>query len=188
MCHWTTRNQPRQGPAKPWPQDVDDFDVRAFADVVQQTGAGYVIFTSSWGPEYLPAPIQAIEDILPGRTSERDLISEIADALEGRGIKLMLYYHSGYPCYHAIDEEWWHAVGGDKADKAAFHDHLCRIVAEVGERYGRKVAGWFFDGAQRYYDPHKDGELLVKTIRAQDSLPWSRGIKRLRETIGTLTR
>ena len=170
MFHWTTRNQPRQGTAKPWPQDVDDFDVRAFADVVQQTGAGYVIFTSSWGPQYLPAPIRAIENILPGRTSERDLIGDIADALEGRGIRLMLYYHSGYPCYHAVDEAWWRAVGGDQADKTTFHDHFCRIVAEVGERYGSRVAGWFFDGAQRYYDPHYDDTPAVGPNHA----PWRR--------------
>ena len=168
FCHWTTRNQPPRGPAKPWPRDVDDLDVVGYAARMQEMGAGYVIFTSSWGPQYFPAPIQAIEELVPGRTSQRDLIADLAEALGAHDIPLLLYYHSGYPCYHAEDEVWWHAMGGYEADKNAFFEHWCAIIREIAERYGKRVAGWFFDGANRYYDPHYDGTPIVGPNHA----PW----------------
>lgn len=156
MFQWTNRSQPRRGPKKAWPQVVDDFDVDAFVSMILETGASYVIWTSSWGPQYIPAPIRAVEQVLPGRTSQRDLMGEMMDALGEHGIKLMLYYHAGYDCYHSIDREWFGAMGGYKMDKTEFFINYCAILSEMGERYGTRLAGWFIDGAHRLYDPHYD--------------------------------
>jgi hypothetical protein len=168
MFQWTNRSEPRRGIKKPWPQTVDDFDVDRFTEMILETGASYVIWTSSWGPQYVPAPIASIDRLLPGRTSERDLIGEMMDVLGRHGIRVMLYYHSGYDCYHSIDREWFQAMGGYKADKTEFFTHFCEIVTEMGMRYGKRLAGWFFDGALRYYDPHYDGSPLVGPGHA----PW----------------
>lgn len=156
MFQWTNRSEPRRGAKKPWPQAVDDFDVNLFTEMILETGAAYVMWTSSWGPQFIPAPIRSVDRLLPGRTSERDLMGEMMDSLGKHGIKLMLYYHSGYDCYHSIDREWFTAMGGYKADKTEFFINFCSIIGEMGERYGEKLAGWFFDGAQRYYDTHYD--------------------------------
>ena len=40
---------------------IDDFNVEKFADMVQSTGAGYVIWSATWRTYYFPAPIQSIE-------------------------------------------------------------------------------------------------------------------------------
>jgi hypothetical protein len=140
MFHWETRTQPRRGPQKPFPDAVHDLDVDSLAAMVQQTGAGYVIFTSIHGVHWFPAPIQAIEKILPGRTCQRDLIGDLADALNERGIRLMLYYCSG-----GSEKAWARASGYDKKDKTEYYRNLCAIFTEIGQRYGNKIAGYWFD-------------------------------------------
>jgi len=113
--------------------------------MIQGAGAGYVIWSATWRTYYFPAPIQAIERIMPGRTSKRDLIGELADALNHRGIRLMLYYHCGYG-----DREWQtrnfgvtdpNQIGTD----ALFRKNWIAIVTEVGERYRNRLVGWFID-------------------------------------------
>ena len=147
FIHWTSSKSddtsatwPRRGPRKPFPANVEAFDADAFAAMVSRTGAGYVIFTSTWADHCFPAPIRAIDRVLPGRTSKRDLLMDIANALEKYGVKLMLYYHLGIS-----DPEWW------KATEEHFVDNWCAIVSEVGQRYRSKLAGWWFDGGEAYY-------------------------------------
>jgi hypothetical protein len=144
MFQWGEWGYPEHGEAKPWPKMIDDFDVEKFADMVQSTGAGYVIWSATWRGYYFPAPIQDIERIMPGRTSKRDLIGELADALNRRGIKLVLYYngsalsHQQPPNFGTTDPN---QIGTD----ALFRKNWIAIVTEVGERYGSRVAGWFID-------------------------------------------
>ena len=145
MFQWGEWGYPEHGEGKPWPKMIDDFNVGKFADMVQSTGAGYVIWSATWRTYFFPAPIQAVERIMPGRTSKRDLIGEVADALNQRGIRLMLYYHCGYG-----DREWQtrnfgttdpNQIGTD----ALFRRNWIGIMTEVGERYGSRLAGWFID-------------------------------------------
>lgn len=143
MFQWGEWGYPDHGEAKPWPKMIDDFNVEKFADMVQSTGAGYVIWSATWRTYHFPAPIQAIERIMPSRTSKRDLIGELADALNRRGIKLMLYYHCGYG-----DREWQTRNFGTNDAKqigtnALFRKNWIAIITEVGERYGSRLAGWF---------------------------------------------
>ena len=142
--HWTVRTQPRRGPQKPFPDAVRDFDVNAFADMVKETGAGYIIFTSTHAPHWFPAPIQTIERILPGNTCQRDLIGDMADALNERGIKLILYYPGG----RSEDDTraiQWGSASGWKKDRTQYFNNFCDIFTEIGQRYGNRVAGYWFD-------------------------------------------
>ena len=157
MFHWTAQTQPRYGPQKPYWEAVRDFDVNAFADMVMETGAGYVIFTACHAQQYFPAPIQTLEKILPGRTCQRDLIGEIADALNERGVKLILYYHQGLG-----DTPWLKASGFYNKDKTQFYNNVCSLLTEVGERYGKKVAGYWFDDR----NPLQPFERLYKAAKA----------------------
>jgi len=61
-------------------------------NMVRATGAGYVIFTVNHADPHCPAPIRSWEKYHSGWTTKRDLIGEIADALQARGIRLMLYF------------------------------------------------------------------------------------------------
>ena len=156
MFQWTNRATPPKGAIKPWEEKVNDFDLDGFVSMVEESGAAYVLWSVTWGEQYISAPIQSLDEIIKGRTTKRDLLGEMADALHARGIKLIFYYHYGYDCNHSIDADWMKASGGYKADKTEFYKNWMAIVSEIGDRYGDKLHGWWFDGGQRYYNCHFD--------------------------------
>ncbi|HAR65964.1 MAG TPA: hypothetical protein DCR55_07105 [Lentisphaeria bacterium] len=156
MFQWTNRATPPEGRIKPWEQKVNDFKIDAFVEMVQATGAAYVLWSVTWGNQYISAPIMSLDALIEGRTTKRDLLGEMADALHERGIKLIFYYHYGYDCGHSIDADWMKASGGYKPDKTDFYQNWMAITAEIGDRYGDKLHGWWFDGGQRYYNCHFD--------------------------------
>ena len=139
---------PPQGEKKTWPGFARDFQVVPFVDMVEKTGASFVIWSATWRTYYFPAPIKAIDEILSGRTSKRDLIMEIADELNKRAIKLILYYHVGHG--DLPNTNWWNRNWNpnwleENYDKSLFFKNWQNIITEVGERYGEKLAGWLFD-------------------------------------------
>ncbi len=149
MFHWTDGSQPRHGPKRPYKEAVRDFDVGAFADMVEQTGAGYVIFTLSSSRPHCPAPIVSWEETHPGWTTERDLVGEIADALDEKGIKLIVYMAShliGKPDDVNEPEFLESMINVRFPDSGFDEDRHVKILTEFGQRYGRKVAGYWFDG------------------------------------------
>jgi len=140
MVHWAAGTAPRTGASPPFCDAVQDFDVPRFADMVQATGAGYLVFTLAHGIQKFPAPFQTVNAVAPDRTCIRDLPGELADALAQRGIKLIFYYHHGVG-----DPAWAKASGFLQGDKSPFFAHEAAILREAGLRYGTKLAGWWFD-------------------------------------------
>jgi hypothetical protein len=134
MFHWTSQSKPRRGPAKPYAEAVASFDVPAFVDMVEQTGAAHVILTVNHADPHCPAPIQSWERVHPGMTTRRDLIGEIADGLIRRKVRLLLYFAS-------------HTLGrlGKVSAEEYFKVHE-DVLTEFGERYRERIAGYWFDG------------------------------------------
>jgi Alpha-L-fucosidase len=87
MVHWTSQSKPEQGSPLAYCQAVRNFDAQQFADVLDEMGAGYVVFTTSHAEFYFPGPNKVIDEILPGRTCSRDLVGDLAQALSKHGIK-----------------------------------------------------------------------------------------------------
>jgi hypothetical protein len=163
MVHWTSQSCPREGKPKPYADAVRDFDVENFAEQMKEGGAGFVVFTTSHAYQYFPAPLASLDRLLPGRTASRDLVGELAKALEARGIRLMLYYHLG----SAADAAWMNASGFWKTDTSQFFANWADIVTEAGQRYGAQLAGWWFDdGAISYYYRSPDWRTLTAAARA----------------------
>ncbi len=141
MFQWGGWVFPQHGDKKPWPQMIDNFDVEKFADMVNDTAAGYVVWSATWQKYLFPAPIKTIDDIEPGRTCERDLIGEIADSLKQRDIRFILYYHMGINTDFKFEGKNWKSSD----DKELFIKAFSAITTEVGERYGKKLDGWMID-------------------------------------------
>ena len=80
--------------------------------------------------------IRSSTRILEGRTCKRDLISELADALAGRGKPLLVYYN--HSCNQAQDRAWEKAVGYHDRDKQKFARNLTDIVGWMGEKVQRQ--------------------------------------------------
>lgn len=140
MVHWLPNSMPRTGPKKEYCQAVRDFDVERFADMVKSTGADYLIFTLAQ-LQYFPMPLHAADAVLPDRTCpERDLIDDLANSLQQRNIRLIFYYHHGVG-----DTRWSKTAGFLKPDESEFFMHEEAVLSEIGQRYGTKLSGWWFD-------------------------------------------
>ena len=157
--HWTTATMPREGDAVPYEQAVAEFDVPAFIEQVEMMNAGHVLFTSTHSRHTFPCPHPVVDEILPGRTCERDLLGDLADALVEAGKRFIIYYNSGT---HAGDPEWREASGADD-DPETFFDNWTAIISHLGERYGDSMTAWWFDGG---YELEDIGERIGGT-------PWA---------------
>ncbi len=156
MFHWTSESKPRHGPALPYQRAVDAFDVPAFAEMVENTGARYVIFTVNHAQPHCPAPIKSWESIYPGSTTKRDLLGEIAEALATRNVKLMFYFAS-------------HTLGRLRVSTGAEYLRIHEeVLQEIGQRYGARVAGYWFDGWYQTLEayPEIDPHDLLPYVRA----------------------
>ena len=149
-------------PGKPNPQlwDLDAhataFDVKAFADAVAEMGAQYVTLTSFHAAMYLLGPSKVMTDIgMPKHQAKRDLIGEIADELNKRGIALCLYVHPADQ--HDLSQEeralfgWGPEVNGLPGPKLGlwpnpkWDDFILGLFKEISLRYGTRVAGYWID-------------------------------------------
>ena len=144
MFHWTSQSLGTDGTIKPFDQAVADFPLDRFVEMVVATGAGYVLFTVGHAQPYCPAPLSSWEKYHPGNTTKRDLIAEMAQALNAKGIKLMCYFPT-------------HVVGKyPKASSEEFTQMTTDILKEFGERYGEKVVGYWFDGFYQCFEKYPD--------------------------------
>jgi len=155
MFHWTSQSLPLKGPHKSYAQAVRDFNVTAFADMVEKTGAAWIFITVGHAESYCPAPVKAWERLHPGKTTKRDLLMELAEALNDRGIKLMFYLNS--PLMAHMKE----------ATTAEYMENHRNLLSEFGNRYGDKLAGYWFDSWYQGYQtfPDFDFEELMTLCR-----------------------
>ncbi|HTF27395.1 MAG TPA: alpha-L-fucosidase [Flavitalea sp.] len=142
MFHWTSQSINQDGTIKAFDQAVEDFDLNAFVKMVEETGAGYVLFTIGHAEPYCPAPIKSWERYHPAHTAKRDLVMEMADKLNAKGIKLMCYFPT-------------HVIGKyRKVGEREFSQINRDIMTEFGQRYGDKVAGYWFDGWYQCFEEY----------------------------------
>jgi len=131
---------------------------------VESTGAAWVNFTATHKGFYWPAPNAAVDKIISGRTTKRDLLGEIIDELGKRGIRTLFYLHTAY---NGHESEFRKAAGIEEASKKRFSDNIEAILRECSQRYGKKLSGFgYIDGALHFdypFDPYWEG--------------WARAIK-----------
>ena len=158
-----------------WNERVDAFDVAALADQLAALGAPYFFITIGQNSGHYLAPNAAYDrgvGIHPSKCSRRDLVSDLCDALQPRGIELLLYLPSGAPAADpvAVDRLGWEwgfeggwprSWGTRRTGKrlAEFQRRWEAVIREWSQRWGRKVRGWWIDGcyfADEMYR-HNDG-------------------------------
>ena len=148
FVHWSALSHGFTGgePRADWFQkSVELFDVEVFADAIERTGAAWIIFTSTHKGFFWPAPNAALDKIMPGRTAERDLLGEIIEELDKRGIRTLFYMHTAYNGYETTFRP---AAGALDDDKSRFSDNIASILKEASTRYGEKLMGFgYIDGS-----------------------------------------
>jgi len=167
---WTAQTVPRQGEALPFADAVAGFQLKRFLNAVEMSGADYIIFTATHALQMLPCPHPVVDDVLPGRTAERDLLGEIAQGLADLGKKLIVYYN--HSCNQGDDPPWEQAVGYHDQTQDRLADNLCAIVRWLGERYGQFIQAWWFDSSYSL-DPRGPCNSVTTEIRDL-RFPWER--------------
>lgn len=149
MVQWGGWSYPKNGPAADFQTIIKQFDVNAFVDQVVASKANYVVWSVTWQDALFAAPLASVDAITgtgTDRTATRDLLGEVATALDNAGIRLMFYYHPGYtsPEFWAA-QQWptnFNTTGLE--DRSTFFHNWENIVSEIGARYGTKLSGWLF--------------------------------------------
>ncbi|ENM5740566.1 alpha-L-fucosidase [Vibrio mimicus] len=152
---------PQTGDAKSLDDQANYFDVDKFVEMIKGTGAQYVIWSATWWTYEINAPIAEVDILLnhSNRTSSRDLIGDIATALNEEGIGFFLYYHTGQDSHLGYNTtDWWQLnqwpssfTATGTGDRRLFFSNWKRVIGAIGERYGEMLDGWFFDDGLVYY-------------------------------------
>jgi hypothetical protein len=153
-----------------WNAQIDAFDAEGLARQLPEARAGYFFFTVGHGHGMLSAPNETYDRILElpadeSRCSRRDLISDIADALEPHGIRMMVYLPACAPGGdpYAVKKLKWidgQTLGWDIEGNrirvgrrpVEFMRHWEAVIREFSLRWGKKVHGWWLDGC--YWPEH----------------------------------
>lgn len=147
--------------AEEWNERVDRFDVEGLAKQLDSVGAKYYFMTIGQNSGHYCSPnatYDSIVGIVPSKCSKRDLISDIADALREKGIKMMVYIPSGAPAHdpeacQKLEWEWGFEGGMDGPNVkrtgkrlAEFQRKWEAVIREWSQRWKDKVSGWWVDG------------------------------------------
>ena len=131
---------------------VEQFDVNTLAAQLQDLGAGYFVLTLGQNSGYFNSPNASYEKqtgYAPGeRCSSRDLPRDLYQALHAKGIRMMLYLPCQTPNTDARAQKAFGLPQGpsDQPINLAFAEKWSQVIQEWSNRYGDKVAGWWFDG------------------------------------------
>jgi hypothetical protein len=151
-----------------WDECVREFDVERFAGQIGQTSAGYVVFTVEQITRFMIAPNATFDRLTgykPGwACATRDLVEDLYQAFNRRGIRLMLYWTGDGP---RQDERAAKALGWTEKETVDYVTKWASVAREYSERYGAKVAGWWVDGCYPWigYDDAKL-EIMAKALKA----------------------
>ncbi|MDT0203181.1 alpha-L-fucosidase [Nocardioides sp. AE5] len=104
-----------------WHAHLQAWDPTAWADLIEASGAGYVVLVTKPEDGFLLWPSKHPNPHQPSWQSERDIVGELADAVRSRGIRFGVYY-----C--GVD---WTFGGIPITDEASMHDALPQSPAYV---------------------------------------------------------
>ena len=176
LADWIARNEKIKMDVTIWNDLIDRFDVEGLAKQIESVCAGYYLITIGQNSGYYLSPNATYDryvvrrtpvgGIRPSKCSRRDLVADLYEALQKRGIKLMVYLPAGAP-------------GGDRTAREAlqwqrgayrnreFQLKWEKVIREWSLRWGKKVAGWWFDGCYwpnsmyRYSEPPNFGSFAA---------------------------
>lgn len=131
-----------------WNARVNAVDVTALAAQLEEIGTKYYFITLGQNSGHYCSPnatYDAYVGIQPSKCSQRDLVADIYDAVQPKGIKLLVYLPAGAPNQDPIAVERLEWQNGPHRNWA-FQARWEYVIREWSLRWGDKVCGWWFDG------------------------------------------
>ena len=158
-----------------WDECVNGVDVNKFAQQVVESGAGYVVLCVQQQYQFFATPIAHFENLLgaqPGETcSTRDLPLDMMNALAAYDIPFILYF-TGDGCWRnniafsMLSEKSFPNAIPNTEWNDKYVENWSKMILELSLRYGKKLAGWFFDGMDRTKFTDDDLYWFAKAAKA----------------------
>jgi hypothetical protein len=148
LADWRARVDGEPAGVEHWNDLIDGFNVQALAEQLEAVGAGYYLVTIGQNSGFYLAPNAAYDRLVgttPSKCSRRDLVADLYEPLHRRGIKLMVYLPSGAPAGDAAARKALQWENGPHRNRE-FQTRWEEVIRAWSERWGSKVAGWWFDG------------------------------------------
>lgn len=151
---------------------VQEFDVERLARQLESMGAGYFVLTLGQNSGFFNSPNAAYDrctGYAPGeRCSTRDLPLDLYRVLKPRGIRLMLYLPCQTPNADPRAQKAFGLPEGrkDQPIDVEFARKWAQVIQEWSDRYGDKVAGWWFDGGYKGIDFNEEiAEIYATAVK-----------------------
>jgi len=124
---------------------VDAFDLDFFITQFESSGADWLIFTIGQNTGYYCSPNAWLDKHLPGHTSRRDLVSEIAQRVRVLNKHMIVYLPVEVAGQSAEVKQAFGWIDNDLYQRE-FLDRYLEFVRAYSARYGDLEQGWWFDG------------------------------------------
>lgn len=148
LADWKAREAGQKMTVERWNEMVDRFDVEALAEQLRSVGAGYYVITIGQNSGFYLAPSATYDryvGIRPSKCSRRDLVADLYEPLQRRGIRLLVYLPSGAPAGDSVARRQLGWQNGPHRN-LEFQGKWEEVIREWSIRWGRRIAGWWFDG------------------------------------------
>jgi len=132
MVHMPSAPVPADMTPGRWNTWVDSFDTKSLADQFSSMGVPYFFITIGQAGGYYCSPNETYERSMgpsSGKLSHRDLVADLAAALNPKGIRQCVYF-PGMARQEPARQEAWQAV-----------------IREWSLRWGKSVSAWWIDGS-----------------------------------------
>jgi hypothetical protein len=137
-----------------WNRLVNSFDVEWLARQLEAIGAKYYFITLGQNSGHYCSPNATYDSyvgIQPSKCSTRDLVADLYKVLHPRGIRLLVYLPSGAPDQDPVAMPALQWQSGPHRNRE-FQIKWEAVIREWSRRWGKTVAGWWFDGC---YSPNE---------------------------------
>ncbi len=165
---------------------IDRFDADGFVRQIADTGAEYLILTA-WHYKTVPLYPSPVTDRWRGiKSPRRDLLGEIIDGLNKRGVQVVLYTHprDGHDFNDAdrIRTGWGIGSDGNRLDSpnpetfdySLWNTYIRELYTEMAERYADRISGVYIDGmgpkVPWEYEDSDKGRQVVDYLMIRDIL------------------
>ncbi len=137
MVHMPSAPVPEDMTPEKWNKKVNSFQIKKFADQLTELKVPYFFITIGQGGGYYCSPNSTYERHFGpsnGKLSKRDLVAELAQELNSRGIRMCVYLP---------------AVG--RRDSVEKQKMWRDVITEWSKRWGKGISAWWIDGAVYKY-------------------------------------
>ncbi len=150
----------------PWNDRIANFPVEPLADMLEAGGVTLLIFTITHHDYNLPFPVPSnassnMKSLYAGRDADRDLMEDIYQALNARGIKLGFYFN---PMPDTEEQAFQNQIGFPNGD---WVENMYETVEMTSDKYGSKIFAWWIDNmAKNSNSANIDPDELGKRLRS----------------------